>query len=433
MIGLIGPRDSVRAIQDVATRTDFAGELVPRPYEDAAQTSALARELSHFCQVILCTGRAPYALIADDPDVSSEVQYISHSGADLYHSIAQALIEDGGTVPKVSVDTMEATDTIFAFTELGLPEPELVELSADGSGLDALAAQHRALLADGTVQAVMTCVSQVYADLAADDVRVWRISHTRPTLAEALSRAHLADQLVRSRSLELGVVLFEIDEAELRKLSSFERENTRLTVHQHLLKLAHKHSGRLNNLDERSFLMTVTRGVIEEAIQRAKDNQRSLLTEFGGEVRIHIGAGTGTSYSFAEANARQALEFTKQQSTPHVVFPGGQVVAATAQDDPGFQLQNTSGPVLDLASRLGIGPLSARRLMNALGRLGHEPITAQQLAHAYGVQARSARRLLASLCEAGLAAEVGLRAHPGAGRPQTVYEVDLSQIMVETD
>lgn len=431
MIGLIGPVDSVRAVQEVARDIDFAGELVARPYQQVMQTPGLAGELAGFCQVVLCTGRAPYALVADDPSLTTEVQYISHSGADLYHAIARILL-DRGEVPKVSVDTMESDLTRYAFAELGLPEPVTIDLtSSDEAGLAAVEARHRELVASGEVAAAMTCLSHIHHNLNRDGVPTWRISHTRPTLADALRRAHLTDQLVRSRSLELGVVLFELSEADLRKLSTFERENSRLSIHQHLLKLAHKHSGRLNALDDRSFLMTVTRGVIEEAVQRAKDQQRSILTETsvgGAPVRINIGAGTGTSYGFAESNARQALEFTRQQGVPHVVYPGGQVITASAQRRPEVRLQDTDGPVLQLAAKLGVGPLSARRLMNAVGQLGDEPITAQQLAHAYGVQARSARRLLASLTDAGLAEEVGLRAHPGAGRPQTVYRVNLAAV-----
>jgi len=435
MIGVIGPIDSVRAVQRVAEDIDFAGDLVARPYQRVIQTTELARELAGFCQVVLCTGRAPYALVADDPALTTEVQYISHSGADLYHCLARMLIDGSGTLPTVSVDTMESDLTRYAFAELGLPEPVPVDLvSSDEAGLAAVETRHRELLESGEVDAVMTCLSHVHASLAADGLPAWRISHTRPTLADSLHRAHLTDQLVRSRSLELGVVLFELDEAGLRRLSTFERESTRLAVHQQLLKLAHKHSGRLNALYDRSFLMTVTRGVIEEAVQRAKDQQRSLLTESAAApVGMHVGAGTGTSYGFAESNARQALEFARQQAIPHVVFPGGQVIAASPQRRPEVRLQDTDGPVLQLASRLGIGPLSARRLMNALAQLGDEPITAQQLAHAYGVQARSARRLLASLADAGLAREVGLRAHPGAGRPQTVYRVDLAEVTAGLD
>jgi len=438
MIGLIGPADSIRATQQLADEIGFVGELVPRPYDSMVEAPDLARELSDFCHVVLCTGRAPYALVADAEGVTAEVQYISHSGADLYHCIARALIEGGGTMPRVSVDTLESGLTLHAFADLDLPEPVPVELtSSDEAGLAAVAARHRELVADGTVEATMSCISHVHAGLQADGVRTWRITHTRPTLADALRRAHLSDELVRSRSQELGVVIMEIDEATLRQMSTFDRENLRLTVHQQLLKQAHKLSGRLTTLDDRSFLMTVTRGVIEEAVRRARDQQRSVLSPpalpRGRKVEVHVGAGTGPSYSYAEAGARQALEFARQHGAPHVVFPGGEVISAAPTGRPEVRLQDTDGPVLQLASRLGVGPLSARRLMNALGRLGRDPVTAQQLAHAYGVQPRSARRLLASLVEAGLATEVGLRAHPGAGRPQTVYDVDLADIMSGSD
>ena len=85
--------------------------------------------------------------------------------------------------------------------------------------------------------------------------------------------------------------------------------------------------------------------------------------------------------------------------------------------------------MLELAEQTGLGPLTLRRLIAALGRADHKAVTAQQLSEFYGVMPRSARRMLGLLVSAGYAREAGVRAAAaGAGRPHVVYEVDLARL-----
>jgi predicted ArsR family transcriptional regulator len=60
-------------------------------------------------------------------------------------------------------------------------------------------------------------------------------------------------------------------------------------------------------------------------------------------------------------------------------------------------------------------------------------LTARQLGDAYGIEARSARRLLNSLTKAGFATERGKEASRGAGRPQTVFEVHLTSMVAASE
>jgi predicted ArsR family transcriptional regulator len=48
---------------------------------------------------------------------------------------------------------------------------------------------------------------------------------------------------------------------------------------------------------------------------------------------------------------------------------------------------------------------------------------------AYGVETRSARRLLSGLVDAGLARTSGAQPAPRAGRPQVIYELDVRALL----
>ncbi|MEZ4595733.1 MAG: hypothetical protein R3C32_02210 [Chloroflexota bacterium] len=56
-------------------------------------------------------------------------------------------------------------------------------------------------------------------------------------------------------------------------------------------------------------------------------------------------------------------------------------------------------------------------------------MTAAELARAYGIEARSARRLTTSLQRAGIATATGRQGGGGAGRPQTVYRIDVGRLI----
>ena len=115
-----------------------------------------------------------------------------------------------------------------------------------------------------------------------------------------------------------------------------------------------------------------------------------------------------------------------QSGEPAIVREAGTVESILDDDGAAISLQETSDAMLELAEQTGLGPLTLRRLIAALGRADHKAVTAQQLSDFYGVMPRSARRMLGLLVAAGYTREAGVRAAAaGAGRPHVVYEVDL--------
>lgn len=435
MIGIVGPADSVALAMVVATEGGYAEEIVPRVYEHADEASALARELDQTCQVLLFTGQVPYALASESPQLHAELQFISHSGADLYRCMALILIDRAGVMPRASVDSIEESIVLSAFSEIGLPAPVAHPLPLGGDprplgGVGEVLDFHREALADRRADVVMTCLAEVYATLRTEALSVWRIEHAKVTIMEALQKARLSYHLIRLRSEQLALALFQIDSQAPRKLDVYEREVARLHVHRELLDIARKNGGRLTSLEDGAFSIATSRGAIEVAIERQKSRQASFLDSLHLDVPVRVGIGIGSTFSQAESNARQALGLSKLNSDTHVVFPDGRVHSAEVESKNGYlQLQDNSGSFLGLARRLGMGALSVRRLLDALGRLGHDAITVRQLADAYGVQARSARRLLTALTKEGFATDVGVWTRPGAGRPQAMYKIDMKGLV----
>ncbi len=74
MIGVIGPRDSIDLARAVASEEGLGENVVTRAYDLVEEAPALARELDEICQVLLFTGRVPFARPSGDPASRSAIR-----------------------------------------------------------------------------------------------------------------------------------------------------------------------------------------------------------------------------------------------------------------------------------------------------------------------------------------------------------------------
>ncbi|AEB44753.1 hypothetical protein [Micromonospora maris] len=433
MIGIIGPEDSIRLVQEVAAGEGRAEEVSVRTYTDPEQAPELARELDDVCQVLLFTGRIPYSFAAAAGGLRAEIDYIRHAGIDLYRTLSRMLLAGAGQLPRVSVDTIEADTVRETYHDIELAPPTEILPIADSSGLllSSLAevtAYHRERYESGAVEACLTCLGAVHRELRERGVPVWRVEHTRASVRDALRRAWLAAEVRQSRATQIAVMMIEVAESATRPQDPYQAERQRLRLREALLEHAERMRGRLNTIDDRTLVITTTRGTVESAIARHRAGHASLLTLRGVDGEHTVGFGAGTTIAAAEANARQALALGRGGGDTHVVFPDGEIYS-TRGSAVKQRLRETAPGVLRVSEQLRLGPLSTRRLLEALHQMDPNQVTARGLADAYGVEARSARRLLKALRAAGFAEEVGVHVSTGAGRPQTVYRVALQRLV----
>jgi hypothetical protein len=330
VIGIIGPADSVGLATQIASDEGFADLLAPGVYRHAGEAADLAKQLEATCRVVLFTGQAPY-MLAGAELTDAEAQFISHSGADLYRCIARVLIQRDGRMPKVTVDSIDEPTVLGSFADLGLPTPVAhplgspEDLSAPADVAEILAF-HRAALAEGRVDGVLTCLAEVHAALLDDGVPVWRIEHTARTVAEALQRARLSHDLIRSREEQLAVALFAPDRAGLAELDVFEREVVRMRVHRELLDVARRNGGRLTALEGGVFSVAMSRLTLDDDLDGGFLESWALDVAIEGPA-LHVGVGVANTFEHAETLARGALEGAQTTGRAQVSFPDGRTVA----------------------------------------------------------------------------------------------------------
>ncbi len=436
MIGVVGPADSIELALAIAHEEGLADSIVARSYESMDEAPSIAQELDQVCQVILFTGRAPFVIGTHAKPLRATLQYVPHAGADLYRSLVVVLRQFDGVLPRLSIDTIEEPIVREAYDDLGLEpaawviplvseaEEETIRSSAD------IVASHRALYEAGRVDLCLTCVGSVCRQLQEAGVPAARITHTRSAMRDALRQADLAARLALTETTQPAAVLIVVPDLRAGDEEGlYESQRRRLHAHEALLDVAERLQGRLADLDDDRFLVYTSRGTIEEAISRFMDGQGPLRAErFPPGARV--GVGLGATVAAAEENAQRALVMGEIHGDLHVAFATGEVFRASAsRRSSRYRLRETDDAAARLARELGLGPLAVARLTRALRNVDPTAVTASELARAYGIEARSARRLITSLQRAGIATKLGRQGGARAGRPQTVYAIDMERML----
>ena len=429
MIGVVGSADSTVRMQQVAADLSMSDLVLVRSYDRLAQAADLAAELDSVCNVLLFTGLVPYELTRERyPGLHSRAQYVPHGGIDLYRTLALLLSERQGILPRMSIDTIPADLAREGFADLGLEPPDHV-LSIESSGTSAtrptvdVVAFHQRLFSKGEVELCLTCLGSVARELEASGVPTVRVQHTKSALRDSLVRAALTDRLVRGEDAQTAVAAIKADLG-----ARGGRRKQRASV-EALAAVLHGTAAEENG---GLHLIHSTRGSVERLLARCRWQWWQLGGEIDAPAHTRFGFGVGATVADAEANARRSLQLAGLGGELHLVRADGAIVnAATSGGPEGLlaRLRYTDDRVLAHARELGLSAMTLARLAAALRNLEVTGFTARELADVYGVETRSARRLLTTLMESGVASEAGHQGGPGAGRPQTVYRIDVEKLV----
>jgi hypothetical protein len=243
------------------------------------------------------------------------------------------------------------------------------------------------------------------------------VQPTRSAIGSALRTATLLGAQRRLEDAQLAVAVVEVPtlrEAALRQSARQSGEELRLTVHRLLVQEAQRIRATVSPAGEHCFLITATRGSLAAATDgfRVPPFTERARSELG--ITVEVGVGLGQTALDAEAHARAAL--ARSHAGPgarrfaldregHAVVPGPR--------EP--SLVRTGNPK-------GMATLS--RLADKLAASdGAHVVDAETAGRLLGVTSRTARRLLHTLAEEGLAWPLPPSRIPQPGRPRQFYRL----------
>jgi hypothetical protein len=426
MIGLVGPEESVQGVLDVAEQIGYE-QLVPQFYERIEQATEAAVRIAPMCQYILFTGRMAYAMARASGQLAVPLDCVDHTTADFARALFIVATRFNGTVPPISVDVFEPRVLDETCADLGLPTPAMVrvvssdpeEIRNQESLVQSITEFHREASSSGRVVACLTTFYQAAKTLADLGVPTVRVAHTRSSIRRALQRAQAAVDLGRAQRTQLLVGLLRVGEPQLLSRAG------RASLDADVERLAELLRGSCARRDRGTFVLHTTLGALRDVLD--VHGTRAVLELIDG--RGVVGFGTGTMVTGAEENAELALKLAEERRTEQAVFlVMGDGTVRELVEGSILPMRETRPELLALSQRLNLGVHSLHRLASVLATFATGQIGARDLALAYGVSTRTARRILTSLQEQGIAAQSGSGQGPGAGRPQKLYRVDMRKL-----
>lgn len=414
MIGVIGSADSVELTLLVARDIGLADQVIGRAYRHVDQAPDIAHDLDRVCRSLLFTGRVPFSRAVTDPDVlAATVDFVPHTAIDLYRTLAVVLRAHGGALPEISIDTIDEEIVAEVFHDLDLPAKfRVLSLDKGRGGLrsgEEVVRFHLAAQRGDHAGLSLTCLGSVSEALRAAGAPVIRIEHTRSTLRQALTSAATSARMAEIEGSQAAV-------AVLRPLDGRRRR----AVPPHVRSYAERLGGVTRAGSQTTWTVHTTFGSVQALV-------RSGPTDM--PLGWSVGFGVGASVSQAEVNAHRALALTQGVGLPLTVLADGSVIGGDTRGLAGYRFRETDQELLAHARDVGLRSLTVARLAAALRRLDPSSVTARDLAGAYGVEVRSARRMLRDLERLGIASAAGAEGPPRAGRPQTVYRIDVDQLL----
>ena len=398
-----------------ATAAPVTRRLVAVVYRTEQEAGDKVLRLGTGIDAWLFASRVPYAYARQAGALRKPATCVPLGGSALYAALLRATRQVGADLSRLSVDVLTRAEVEDAFADLGLPASG-VHVREEPANAATLAAFHERLWRRGATTAAVTCLESVAQRLTALDIPVLVVRPTRSAITSALRTATLLGAQRRLEDAQLAVAVVEVPtlrETPRRSSPRQPRDELRLVVHRLLLQEAHRIKATLSPAGEDCFLVTATRGSLAGATDgfRVPPFAERARAELG--IVLDVGVGLGLTAHDAEAHARAALARSHD--------PGAR---GFALDRDGHAL--VPGPREPALARAG-NPRGMAMLSRLSDKLpdtsGPHVVDAETTGRLLGVTSRTARRLLRTLAEEGLAWPLPPSRIPQPGRPRQLYRL----------
>ena len=404
-----------------ATVPAVARRLVAVAYRTEQEAGDKVLRLGPGIDVWLFASRVAYTYARQAGVLHNPATYVPLGGSALYAALLRASRKGDYDLSRLSVDVLSRAEVEDAFADLGLASGDVHVREEPGSAA-ALAAFHERLWRRHETAIAVTCMESVAQRLTALDIPVLVVRPTRSAIASALRTATLLGTQRRLEDAQLAVAVVEVPtlrDTPRRSAPRQPREELRLIVHRLLLQEAQRIKATLSPAGEDTFLVTATRGSLSGATDgfRVPPFAERARAELG--IVLEVGVGLGLTAQDAEAHARAALARGHADPGAHgfALDREGHALVPWPREPVGVRAGNPRG--MATLSRL------TDQLPESSGPLVVDAETAGRL---LGVTSRTARRLLRTLAEEGLAWPLPPSRSPQPGRPRQAYRLVIEKL-----
>ena len=434
-VGVVGPEDFVSRIIETAPMIlpDIPPfQLVSAAYGHERESTHVVDAIRDSVDGLLFTGPVPHDIVRGQGGLDIPSAYIPLNGASLYGCMVVGSLQAPSFNPlQISVDTITNAEVHEAYEQLSLSQQNVYVKPYDARlGAQEMAEFHLEMHRLHGTTGALTGLRSVYEQLRASDVGVFRMVPTVQASRTALRIAVLLATGTRGAESRVVAVVIAIgangDTLELEALTG--RWGDSLLSAQQLIREEARRVGALATpLSASRMLVVCTPEAADLLFRRYSTNPFSGLL---GGAGLDSSVGVGSAYDAAAAydSAVAALKMCRahEGSTGCAVLQDGSIITL------GHGVASVQAPVSLSASQVRyIGELRRALLSRKLDTGASAEVSpivgADDVGRVLGLSVRSARRLLDSLVDSGVAWALPSARGPQPGRPRRRWRIDLER------
>lgn len=422
-IGVIGPHEVVERIMLMGPGSTgpLNARLIAAAYRDEQEATDKVLRLGNSTDAYLFASPVPYEYARKAGVLTMPATYVPLGGASLHEALLRATLDDRYDPAAASVDVLNRSDVVEAYSEVDLPVNGL-HVHEELSSASNIISFHEGLWRRKATRMAITCVRGVAERLEAIGIPVIQLRPTSAGVRSALQTASLLGAHQRLEEAQLGVVIVDVPtlrDSARRSTPRYWREELRLALHRLLLQEAHRINATAHPVDDHTFMVTATRGSLVGATEgfRHPPFVERIRSELG--VAVEVGIGMGRTTQDAETHARAAVGRAQATRQSFAVDREGRSLVPAQR-----------APVRRSPDHLkSKGRETLMRLAEKINKEGSSLVVdAETAGRMLDVTPRTARRLLRTLVEEGLAWPLPPNRTLQPGRPRQLYRLIVEKL-----
>lgn len=429
-IGIIGPAPSVKRILEVAHEIEQELTFVPYTYSEVKEAGTIVQKNARHVDFWLFSGYIPYAAALQKTNISTRSTYIFSTEASIYKGMMQLIHDQGKLVTKLSIDMIPAHN-IGEGESLQQLKKNVQDVYVKTVHPDIepneLFQFHYTLWKQNKTEGALTCYPAVYEKLREAGVPSFSMSPTRLEIFQTIRAFFEKIKTVYYKDTQIGIEKISVkdfDTVKEKRERIYEVQQLELKMKENLIHLCEKIDGSL--LDEGNGRYTIfsSRGAIERELQALNETAHHLSLE--ADAAVAVGIGFGQTVLTAETNAHRALQQSKKKTENSIVIiqDDGTIIDSVNQaDELAYAYRTNDHELLEKLKKGKINVKTFKKIEALLQKMGWHQFTAKDLAASLQMGERNAQRIVAALCEVGIAEYIGEEAHHQRGRPVKMYRM----------
>lgn len=426
-LGIIGPRDSVKKISEVAQEFIDKIEIYENIYEVKEETLEILKDCQDKVDVILFSGHVPYYIGKYANAIKKPAVSIPRVGTSILKVLWEIKTMEIDYT-KLSIDSVKqnAVEDIAKELDIAFEYLNVISYEEDIS-YDKLAKYHYNLWKEGKINIAVTGLSKTYEKLKKLGVPVYKLKPTTFLIREHINKALYLANVKKIKATQIAIKIVKIKNKNNNMSSEYDYLKIKNKLEKSLIEYTKSIFGSIFPFGRDEYLIFATRGAIDN---EGSPSEFQIEVDKKTNITFASGIGYGNTVYNAEFNARIALNHAmkKEYSCLYIMDEKGTITGPIANSTNNlltYDLAVTDEKIRSIADKLNISAAYVSKIMAIMDKTYKNTFDAEELSNYLDISTRSARRILNGIVDGGYGQIIAKESKAKTGRPRQIYEINI--------